>query len=204
MLESLHHIVTDLSPWLHQYGYVILALAIAVEGFGIPAPGQSLLIVAAILAASGQMSLPLVIIVAAISAFSGNCIGYYLGLRFGNVLLNKGWIKPQTEQKLHQFIGQYGGLGLVISRFVEGLKQYLCLGCGIAKMPVKQFLLGNLFATSVWALVFGLGPAFLERESTPLLIFYHQHQIISWLIVSVLIGAIAVVLWRAKAAKPAN
>ncbi|QDF68276.1 DedA family protein [Shewanella sp. SNU WT4] len=198
MLESINHIVTELSPWLHQYGYLVLALAVAVEGFGIPAPGQSLLIVAAILAAGGQMSLPLVILVAAVSAFGGNCIGYYLGVRFGKVLLDKGWIKPSTEHKLHSFIGQYGGLGLLISRFVEGLKQYLCLGCGIAKMPVRQFLLGNLLATSVWALVFGLGPALIERELTPILNFYHQHQQLSWMIASLIVLALLGLLWRAK------
>lgn len=200
MLDTLQHIISDLTPYLHQYGYFILALAIAVEGVGIPAPGQSFLIVSGILAAGGQMSLPGVLLVAGLSAFSGNCIGYIIGLRFGDVLLKKGWVKPQTERRLHGFIERYGMIALLLSRFIEGLKQTMCIGCGIAKLPLKTFLLGNLLATVSWVLLFGVGPAILRREMTPLLTFYHSHQLLMWAIGTLVVlgGAVAIWLWQKK------
>ncbi|WP_025820754.1 DedA family protein [Shewanella marina] len=182
MIETLNHIVAQLTPWLEQYGYFVLIAAIAVEGFGIPAPGQSLLIVASILAASGSMSLPLVLTVGFASAFIGNSIGYFIGLKFGDVLLKKQWIKPATEQRLTGFIDKYGLVALILSRFIEGLKQFMFIGCGIAKMPLKMFVLGNFLATSLWVILFGLGPVLLKHELTPMLNFYHHHQITSWLI----------------------
>ncbi|MGI2259940.1 DedA family protein [Shewanella sp. GXUN23E] len=195
MLDTLQHIIAELSPYLHHYGLFILALAVAVEGFGIPAPGQSFLIVSGMLAANGEMSLPAVLATGALAAFTGNCIGYLIGLKFGKVLLAKGWVKAETEQKLHAFIGKYGIAALLMSRFVEGLKQTLCIGCGIAKLPLSTFLLGNALATSVWVLIFGLGPAVLTREMGPLLAFYHDHRMQLWGAGTALIAMGVIALW---------
>lgn len=196
MPEALQHIITELTPWLQQYGYVLLFAAIAVEGFGIPAPGQSLLIVASLLAATGQMSLSLVLIVAACGALCGNSLGYFIGWRFGDVLLKKGWIKPQLEDKIHGVIGQYGIAALVLSRFVEGLKQFMFIGCGLAKMPLKQFVIGNALATSIWVTLFGLGPVLIRDEIAPMLAFYHQHKYPTWAMVSLILAALITFTWR--------
>ncbi|KLV09260.1 membrane protein [Photobacterium aquae] len=180
MLETLQHIINELAPYLHQYGYAILALTIALEGIGIPTPGQSFLIVSSILAANGEMSIEGVLLVGASSAFFGNMLGYLTGLKFGNLLLKKGWLKPQTETKLHQFIGRFGLVALLISRFVEGLKQTMSLGCGIAKMPFNTFIASNALATTIWVTVFGIGPVVLMHELSPFLNFYHTHRMTVW------------------------
>ncbi|MGI2259928.1 DedA family protein [Shewanella sp. GXUN23E] len=200
MLDTLHHIINDLSPYLHHYGLFILALAVAVEGFGIPAPGQSFLIVSGMLAANGEMSLPGVLSVGALAAFGGNCIGYLIGMKFGNVLLEKGWIKAETEQKLHAFIGKYGIAALLMSRFVEGLKQTLCIGCGIAKLPLRTFLLGNALAPLVLVIIFGLGPAQLTHEVGPLVTFYHSHRMLMWGIGSAVVATavVAILMWQRR------
>lgn len=196
MPETLHHLMIELTPWLQQYGYWLLFFAIAVEGFGIPAPGQSLLIVASLLAATGQMSLSLVLTIASCSAILGNSIGYLLGWRFGDILLRKGWVKPQQEDKIHAMIGKYGTVALILSRFIEGLKQTMCLGCGIAKMPITQFITGNLLATAIWVSVFGLGPVLIQDKIAPMLAFYHQHQYATWSLVSVMVCALLLLAWR--------
>lgn len=196
MPAALQHLMTELTPWLQQYGYVLLFVAIAVEGFGIPAPGQSLLIVASLLAATGQMSLPLVLMIAACGALCGNSLGYFIGWRFGDVLLKKGWIKPPLEDKIHAIIGKYGIAALVLSRFIEGLKQFMFIGCGLAKMPLKPFLLGNCLATSIWVTLFGLGPVFIRDEITPMLTFYHQHKYPTWALVSLILAVFILFTWR--------
>lgn len=196
MPEALQHIMSELTPWLQEYGYALLFIAIAVEGFGIPAPGQSLLIVASLLAATGQMSLSAVLMVAACGALCGNSLGYYIGWRFGDVLLNKGWIKPQLEDKIHGVIGQYGIAALILSRFIEGLKQFMFIGCGLAKMPLKQFVVGNCLATGIWVSIFGLGPAIIRDEITPILAFYHQHKYPTWAGVSLILAVLILLTWR--------
>lgn len=183
MFDSVHHMVTELTPLLEHYGYFILAITIAIEGFGIPAPGQSFLIVAILLAITGQLSLTAVFIVAFISAYLGNLLGYGIGLKFGDILLAKNWIKPKTEKRLQQFIQRYGLIALIISRYIEGLKQYLSIGCGIAKMPLSKFLLGNILATMLWLAIFGLGAIFLQSQLLHLIAIYHQHKQLAFLAV---------------------
>lgn len=195
MLHTLQTLVSDLGPYLHQYGYLLLALAIAVEGFGVPAPGQALLIVSGVLAAEGELALPGVLLVAAGSAFGGNLIGYFLGLKGEGWLRRKGWIAPATEARLHRFIGRYGIAVLLLSRFVEGLKQTMALGCGLANMPLRTFLFGNALATAVWVALFGLAPALLWHERTAMTLFYHGHTALTWGIVTTVLLTI-LLLWR--------
>ncbi|MBY6019313.1 DedA family protein [Halomonas denitrificans] len=180
MLHTLQSLVTDLSPYLHQYGYLLLALAIAVEGFGIPAPGQALLMVSGVLAADGELALHWVLLVATISAFGGNLVGYFLGQRGDRWLRQKGWLSAATEARLHHFIERHGIAVLLFSRFIEGLKQTMALGCGLARMPLRAFLLGNALATAVWVTLFGLGPALLWHERQPLMQFYQAHHTLTW------------------------
>ncbi|EPA8652718.1 DedA family protein [Photobacterium damselae] len=200
---SIEHIITELTPLLQQYGYFVLALAVAIEGMGIPAPGQSLLIVASLLAASGKMSLPMVLLVGWMSSFIGNTLGYVIGRQFGHILVHKQWIKPNTLEKLHQFIDKYGVLGLLISRFVEGIKQFMCLGCGIAQMPARLFFLGNFIAVTVWVLVFGVAPAYLRDEMRPILAFYHKYQTQCWVAVAAILVSIftLIVIYRRRSMK---
>lgn len=196
MLETLQHITNELTPYLHQYGYLILAFTIAVEGIGIPAPGQSFLIVSGLLAANGDMSLTGILVVGGVSAFIGNTLGYFIGWRFGDLLLKKGWVKAQTKAKMHAFIERYGIIALLMSRFIEGLKQTMCIGCGIAKLPLRHFLLGNALASSIWVLIFGLIPALLKQQMLFIFNFYHTHRMLMWSLGSLVI--ICVVLLAIK------
>ncbi|MBY6188003.1 DedA family protein [Marinobacter hydrocarbonoclasticus] len=202
MFHTLQTLVTDLSPYLHQYGYLLLFVAIAVEGFGVPAPGQALLMVAGVLAADGELSLQWIVIVAAASAFIGNLVGYVLGSRGDDLLRRKGWISQSTEARLHRFIEKYGIAVLLFSRFIEGLKQTMALGCGLAKMPLNTFLLGNALATAVWVAVFGLGPALLWHEKVPLMRFYQAHEALTWSLGLSVLGLLALAFWLLPRANP--
>ena len=68
-----------MQPMLDRYGYLVVFLTILVEGVGIPAPGQTLLIAAALSAAHGNLSLVWVLIWACLAAGLGNSLGYLLG-----------------------------------------------------------------------------------------------------------------------------
>jgi membrane protein DedA with SNARE-associated domain len=192
---AFQHLITELTPLLQEYGYFVLALAIAVEGMGIPAPGQSLLIVASFLSVSGTMSLPLILIVAGLSAFLGNTGGYLIGAKFGHVIERKQWIKPSNMTKMHAFIAKYGIVGLLLSRFVEGIKQFICLGCGMAEMSPLRFYVGNFFAVILWLIVFGLGPALLHDQIGHILAFYHHYQLWFWCIAATIIILLIATVW---------
>ncbi|UJF18093.1 DedA family protein [Vibrio sp. SS-MA-C1-2] len=179
-MEAIQHIINELSPLLQQYGYFILALAIAIEGIGIPAPGQSLLIVASLLASQGTMSLTNVLLVSGVSSVVGNTCGYFLGKKFGHFFIRKKWLKPKTLNKIHSFIDKYGLLALILSRFIEGVKQFICLGCGVAQMPFRYFFIGNVLAVSIWLFCFSWAPAYFYGEIGHIINFYHTYQTEFW------------------------
>ncbi|KDM90429.1 DedA family protein [Photobacterium galatheae] len=194
------NLVQDLAPLMQEYGYTVLALAIAVEGLGIPAPGQSLLIVASYLSVSGTFSLPAVLAVAGASSWLGNTAGYLVGSKFSHVVEQRGWLKPASVEKVHGFIDKYGVMGLVLSRFLEGLKQLMCLGCGMAQMPRHHFLIGNTLAVGIWLVVFGMGPAYFHEEIGQIGLFYHHHQQAFWSVAA--IAGLALLFWFFRRRSP--
>ena len=75
-------LLTTVKPYLDHYGYWALFGAILLENFGLPVPGESLLITSALLASQGEMHLVPLLLIACVAAVTGDNIGYAIG-RFG-------------------------------------------------------------------------------------------------------------------------
>lgn len=188
-MELINELLTSMKPLLEQYGYFALVVCIFLEGVGIPMPGQSLLIAASILSSEQVMNLTTVMVVSWLSCFIGNTCGYLIGYYFEGWLDKKGYISGPRINKLQYAIQKYGPACLVVSRFIEGMKQFMPLACGIAKMPRKEFLLGNALAATIWVLVFGLFANFAFENISSLGHLYRQYKYVVWVI------AAAVFVW---------
>ena len=103
-MEHIHELLTAMKPLLEQYGYFALVISIALEGIGIPLPGQSLMIAASILSSEHKMSISVVIVVSWLSCFFGNTCGYLIGYHFESWLDKKGDISGPRMQKLQSII----------------------------------------------------------------------------------------------------
>ncbi|WP_409579983.1 DedA family protein [Vibrio owensii] len=189
-----------MKPLLEQYGYLALIVSIFLEGIGIPMPGQSLMIAASIISSEHVMNLSLVIIVSWLSCFFGNTCGYLIGYYFEGWLDKKGYISGPKMQKLQSTIQKYGPACLVVSRFVEGMKQFMPLACGIAKMPRKEFLLGNALATTIWVTVFSLLTNFAFEHLSVLSQFYTDHRYVVWSSAALLFSLMIFALLKRKKA----
>lgn len=179
-MQPINQLILSMQPLLEQYGYLALIISIFFEGIGIPMPGQSLMIAASILSSNGVMNFSLVMIISWLSCFIGNSCGYLLGYYFEGWLDKKGYISGAKFQKLQSAIQKYGPICLIISRFVEGMKQFMPLACGVAKMPIRVFLLGNVLATTVWVAVFGLLTHFAFEHLHQISAFYSTHRYWIW------------------------
>ena len=82
----MNNFILILKPYLDQYGYWAVFGAILLEGFAVPMPGETLLIVASFLASRGDMHITLVLVLAWGAVIAGSNIGYAFG-RFGGRLL---------------------------------------------------------------------------------------------------------------------
>ncbi|MGR5158789.1 DedA family protein [Vibrio owensii] len=189
-----------MKPLLEQYGYLALIVSIFLEGIGIPMPGQSLMIAASIISSEHVMNLSLVMIVSWLSCFFGNTCGYLIGYYFEGWLDKKGYISGPKMQKLQSTIQRYGPACLVVSRFIEGMKQFMPLACGIAKMSRKEFLLGNALATTIWVAVFSLLTNFAFEHLSVLSQFYTEHRYVVWSSAALLFSLMIFALLKRKKA----
>ncbi|CAE6887273.1 DedA family protein [Vibrio sp. B1FLJ16] len=189
-----------MKPLLEQYGYLALVVSIFLEGVGIPMPGQSLLIAASILSTDQVMNLSTVMILSWLSCFSGNTCGYLIGYYFEGWLDKKGYISGPRIAKLQYAIQKYGPACLVVSRFIEGMKQFMPLACGVAKMPRREFLLGNALASTIWVLVFSLLTNYVFENINSLDHLYRQYKYFVWVIAAALfIWMVSGIIKRKKA-----
>jgi membrane protein DedA with SNARE-associated domain len=147
------------APVLQNYGYLAVAGLVMVENFGVPVPGETILVAASVYAGAGRLSIVAVGVIAVLAAIAGNCIGYVIGyygghalvLRFGKYV----FLTSERWDRAERFFARRGGLVVVVGRFIEGLRQLAGIIAGTAEMPFRRFLffttLGAVLWVGVWA-----------------------------------------------------
>jgi membrane protein DedA with SNARE-associated domain len=161
--------------WLSEYGYIVVFVLVMGESLGLPVPGETALIAAALYAGStGNLAIEKVIVVAAAAAIIGDNIGFAIG-RYGGakVLLKYGHKVGLHEGRLRIGIWlfrHHGGKVVFWGRFVAVLRTYAAFLAGANRMSWPRFLFFNTTGGILWATVFGLAYYLfgdvLERLST--------------------------------------
>jgi membrane protein DedA with SNARE-associated domain len=162
--QDLQQVITRVQPLLRRYGYLAVFLAILVEGVGIPAPGQTFLIAAALAAAHGSLSLVWVLIWASAAAMLGNSLGYLLGRWGGRPLLARFKVRGDRLARLENQFRHYGGSVVLVARFFDGLRQLNGIVAGMLAMPWNIFTLFNVLGAIFWTGFWGVGAYWLDRE----------------------------------------
>jgi membrane protein DedA with SNARE-associated domain len=162
-------------PLLARYGYGAAFAAVLVEGMGIPAPGQTLLMAGAIEAAAGRMNIILLLFFVALAATLGNSLGYAIGRWGGRAALNKLRVNPQRQQHLDDLFRRRGGVVILLARFLDGLRQLNGIVAGVLQMPWWTFTAYNVAGALLWTCAWGLGTYFLGRDIHFIAAFFHRH-----------------------------
>ena len=139
---------------LEQYGLWAIFVLVLLEDFGIPVPGETVLIAGAVYAGSGRMNVVAVGIVGFVAAVLGDNIGYAIG-RFGGhaVVLRWGKYVGMTAERLDKaqdFFNRHGGKIITIARFIEGLRQANGIIAGIIEMRWLKFVAFNALGAALW------------------------------------------------------
>lgn len=164
VVRDLEHTIAKVQPLLDRYGYPAVFLAVLVEGIGLLAPGQTLLIAAAFTAAKGGLNIAWVLIWAFTGAVLGNSLGYLIGRWGGRPLLHKIKVNEQRLQRMEVYFTRYGKWVVLIARFFDGLRQLNGIVAGMLKMPWKVFTTFNILGAVLWTGMWGLGAYFLEKK----------------------------------------
>lgn len=127
-------------------------------------PGDSLLVVAGLFAATGKLNVALLIGLLFVAAVVGDAVGYYTGSRLGPRLFKKKkslLFRPSHLQKAHSFYEKYGGKTIVIARFVPIVRTFAPIVAGAADMPYRRFVVFNVFGGLLWVTTMVLSGYFL-------------------------------------------
>jgi membrane protein DedA with SNARE-associated domain len=145
---------------MDSYGLGILFLLVALESCGVPVPGETALLTAAVLAARGHFAIEWVIVLAAAGAIVGDNAGYWLGREGGRRLLERwGPLRRFAERTLppaERFFKRHGGKTVFLARFVTGIRVTAAWMAGISRMHWWEFLAWNAAGGIVWAVSYGL------------------------------------------------
>jgi membrane protein DedA with SNARE-associated domain len=140
-------------------GYPVLFGFVAAESAGAFVPGETSLIIAAALAAQGQLSLPVVIAVAAGAAILGDNVGYLIGRRGLRRLLDRPGRWAEGRRRLVEdgeaFFARRGSAAVFFGRWLPGLRVVASWLAGANRMPWRRFLLWNALGGIAWAATIG-------------------------------------------------
>ena len=169
----LKHLIDTL---LSEFGLLAVFAFVAIESLGIPLPGETMLVTAAVYAgATGKLSIELVLLCSMAGAIIGDNIGFLIGSLGGLRLLRRYGRYVRIDErriKLGRYLFlRHGGKVVFFGRFTAVLRTYAAFLAGTLHMDWKRFLFFNASGGIIWSLVFGLGAYWLgnafEQLSTP-------------------------------------
>lgn len=152
--------IQALAPTIKHYGYLAMAAMLFLEDFGVPLPGETVLIAAAFYAGIGQLNIVLVIIIGIVAAVLGDNVGFLIGSLGGRPLLERFgryiFLTKERLDKAEKYYSTHGGKIVAIARFIDGLRQLNGIIAGISEMRWLKFLFFNILNAVVWVVLWSL------------------------------------------------
>ena len=171
LIDFFLHLDAHLAEFVGRYGAwvygLLFAIIFAETGLVVTPflPGDSLLFAAGALAATGAMDVRLLLVLLTVAAILGNSVNYAIGRFVGprvfradasHPLLNK-----QHLERAHAFFEKYGGMAVVLTRFVPIIRTFVPFVAGAGAMRYPVFMLYNVAGGVLWVVVcVGAGYAF--------------------------------------------
>src|SRR6478752_4280790 len=131
--------LNSLTGPLNHYGLLAVLFFVLIEDFGIPVPGETILIAASIYAGSGRLNVVAVGVIGFVAAVTGDNIGFAIG-HFGGRYVR---LTEKRLDKAEAFFERHGGWIITVARFIEVLRQVNGLVAGISGMRWRRFLVFN-------------------------------------------------------------
>jgi membrane protein DedA with SNARE-associated domain len=195
--DQLPGVFGHLQPVLEHYGYLAVGGFVLLEDFGVPVPGETILIAAAIFAGSGHMNIAVVILVAVLGAIIGDNIGFVIGQFGGRPLLERYGryilLTPERLDDAESFFNRHGGKVVTIARFVEGLRQANGLLAGTVGMHWAKFVAFNALGAVLWVGTWSAVGYFAGQNITTI---YSAIERYKWYAIGALVVVAALLITR--------
>jgi membrane-associated protein len=140
-------------------GYALPAI-VGLESMGVPSPGETALVLGAVLASQGKLNIVLVIVIGCASAIVGDNIGYLLGRRLGREVIEApGPFQTRRKRALaagDRFFDKHGGKAVFLGRWIAIVRIAAAWLAGINEMKFIHFFFWNALGGITWGVTFGL------------------------------------------------
>ncbi len=164
--------------------------------------GDITLLISGVMAHSrffGEYSFAKVFLFGMAGGVVGDCFGYWVGRSFAQSIENYKFYQ-RSQPRIERLVNKFGGMAIVVSKYIYGIRVAICISSGVGKMPFQRFLLNDIMSCSVWALLLAGVGYFFSGAITGIIGDFQQIGIA--LLIIVVVGIIAFYLierlWLSK------
>lgn len=202
-MEDVGQLIAGLEHFVHDYGVFAVFLILTFEALGAPLPGETLLILASVLAGRGEMSLSALLMFAWIGSVLGDNIGYAVGRTVGRAAISRYGAKIGLNDArfsaVEKVFLRYGPMTVVFARFFNILRQLNGIVAGAMGMDWRRFLLCNAVGGALWVTVWVFAASyFTEYMSVLTGLAHHTKVVVAVFVAIALIAVLTLVLRRAR------
>lgn len=200
------HIISALTQWLvdtiGSMGYTGIISLMFLESSFFPFPSEVVMPPAGYLAWKGEMSLPLVILSGIAGSLLGALFNYWLAVKLGRPFLIKYgkyfFISRESIDKADEFFKKHGHVSTLVGRLLPVIRQYISLPAGIARMPMKTFMLFTSIGAGAWVIVLTFAGYLLGEHQNLLKEYLHVITIGCVAVAMIIAAAYMLALKRRK------
>jgi membrane protein DedA with SNARE-associated domain len=200
-----HQFVVWLAGIVGQWGYPGIVVLMALESSFFPFPSEVVIPPAAYLAANGEMNIGMVILCGTLGSLLGAVFNYWLALKFGRPFFDKYGryllVSTRSLARADRFFEHHGHISTFVGRLLPGIRQYISLPAGLARMNVFIFCAATVLGAGIWVLVLAaMGYWFGRNEQLVL-------QNLHWITLA-LAGGCAILMfiywrrWKRRSTRP--
>jgi membrane-associated protein len=200
-------LIRDPGELIRWGGYPALALIVFLETGALVffLPGDSLLVMAGVYAANGNLSIWALNLLLVPLAVLGDATSYTIGARTGPHIFNRPrsrLFRPEHVRAAHEFYERHGGKAIILARFMPLVRTFVPVVAGVAKMRYRDFAAYNVVGATAWVLSmtligFGLG------NTIPNLQHHIEKVVIAVILLSLVPGVVEYARARRRAARAA-
>jgi len=202
-----HQIISWIVDTVSLWGYPGIIVLMFLESSFFPFPSEVVVPPAGYLASQGEMSLSLVIVSGIAGSVLGACFNYWLAVKWGRPLFERYGryvlLSPATLERSERFFARHGHISTFVGRLLPGIRQYISLPAGLARMNLPLFIVFTALGAGIWVIILALVGYLIGNNQE--LIGQYLHQImIAVLLICLLLVAGYIAFCKKRAARRAE
>ncbi|MBK6618554.1 MAG: DedA family protein [Nitrosomonas sp.] len=187
----------DLLSWIVQIvgslGYPGIFVLMFLESSFFPFPSEVVMVPAGYLAYQGEMNLAVVVIFGILGSLAGALFNYYLAVRMGRpLLLRYGqyvMFNESSLQKMEHFFVRHGHISTFTGRLIPGVRQYISLPAGLARMNLPLFCFYTSLGAGIWVLILAVLGYYIGGNEA--MVKTYLREIVLYLLLACVLGLVA-------------